>query len=379
MSDVSKLLNCVSSIYSASGNQAGWQHALQEIVTLTGATTGVYFAVNSEDLATDVSTDIGYKPEDVILYQSDYGAQNDIRFQYMHNLIPGQVFREYEFVTDQQAYSDSKWIQYQQEHYGLYWCMCAQISPHSLWQDIIAVNRLETSGPHTDEEKEHLQLLLPHLSKSLELHRTVSQLEQRYGAVLSVLDKLLVGLIILDPKGRVIIANTAAKRTAEESGSYKISPAGSLKITLPSRNAELQIAFKAAAKTAQATGLDQGRQMVIPKHQQHGCLLLELMPIRDDGFSDSDNIQGVALFIIDPERSELINPQGLVKIFDLTPAEADITQKLVQGASVQTISDTRNASVQTVRSQLKSLFNKTGARSQTDLVRLALKSKPPIE
>ena len=379
MADVSKLLNCVSSIYSAPGNQTGWQQALQEIVTLTGASTGVYFAVNSEDLATEVSTDIGYKPEDVLLYQSNYGAQNDIRFKNMHNLIPGQVFRDYEFVTDQQTYRDSKWIQYQQEHYGLYWCMCARISPHSLWQDLIAVNRLEASGPHTDAEKEHLQLLLPHLSQSLELHRTVNQLEQRYGAVLSVLDKLLVGLIILDPKGRVVIANAAAKRTGEESGSYKISPAGFLKITLASRNTELQTAFNAVAKTAQAAGLDQGYQLVIPKHLQPGCLLLELMPIRDDGFSDSDDIQGVALFIIDPKRSELINTQGLIKIFGLTTAEADITQQLVQGASVQVISETRNSSVQTVRSQLKTLFGKTGAKSQTDLVRLALKSKPPID
>ncbi len=62
-----------------------------------------------------------------------------------------------------------------------------------------------------------------------------------------------------------------------------------------------------------------------------------------------------------------------------TKKEADITRKLSEGLTVDEISEERKASVHTVRTQLKTIFAKTGARSQTDVVRLAVKASPPIK
>ncbi|MCP5181586.1 MAG: hypothetical protein H6994_16960, partial [Pseudomonadales bacterium] len=56
--------------------------------------------------------------------------------------------------------------------------------------------------------------------------------------------------------------------------------------------------------------------------------------------------------------------------FQLTAAETDVVRLLFQGDAVTTIAETRGAAVTTVRSQIRSIYDKTGVGGQTDLVRL---------
>jgi DNA-binding CsgD family transcriptional regulator len=63
-------------------------------------------------------------------------------------------------------------------------------------------------------------------------------------------------------------------------------------------------------------------------------------------------------------------PELLQALFDLTPAEARITSLLIDGNSVTAISKMQSVSLNTVRTQLKSVFLKTGVERQVDLVRL---------
>nr|WP_255613894.1 helix-turn-helix transcriptional regulator [Pseudogemmobacter faecipullorum] len=55
----------------------------------------------------------------------------------------------------------------------------------------------------------------------------------------------------------------------------------------------------------------------------------------------------------------------------LTPAEAKVASLILQGHRPKEIARDLGVSVETVRSQLKAVFAKTGAASQADLVRIA--------
>ena len=63
-------------------------------------------------------------------------------------------------------------------------------------------------------------------------------------------------------------------------------------------------------------------------------------------------------------------PELLQALFDLTPAEARIASLVIDGKSVDSISKIQSVSLNTVRTQLKSVFMKTGVDRQVDLVRL---------
>jgi DNA-binding CsgD family transcriptional regulator len=66
-------------------------------------------------------------------------------------------------------------------------------------------------------------------------------------------------------------------------------------------------------------------------------------------------------------------------LFDLTDAESKVLELIVSGSSTDEIAQTRAVSPNTVRSQIKSLLEKTGSSQRADLVRLAAAVNPPIK
>ena len=256
--------------------------------------------------------------------------------------------------------------------------MTAQISTHGLWHDYITVNRKHSLGAHTEDQKADLQDLLPHLARAAELHRTMSRLEQRFGAVLGVLDMLIVGLAILDRRGRVAVANRAAREICDRTGAVALLADGRVRAWQQVSDGKLQNLIEATASTAAGEGRCDGASVVIAKRHGVGCVLAELIPLRDDSFPDGDRLRGTAMFLLDPESSRGISVDGLAKIFELTPTEHAVATELAEGGTPAEIAERRNRSVETVRSHIKRVFTKTGARSQVDLLRLAAKANPPI-
>jgi DNA-binding CsgD family transcriptional regulator len=60
----------------------------------------------------------------------------------------------------------------------------------------------------------------------------------------------------------------------------------------------------------------------------------------------------------------------LSQAYRFTESEMRLLEKLVGGYSLSEIADARQLSLETIRTQLKSLFSKTGTHRQSDLVRL---------
>ena len=81
-----------------------------------------------------------------------------------------------------------------------------------------------------------------------------------------------------------------------------------------------------------------------------------------------------AVFISDPDLEGSASQQILGELFGLTPAESNLAILLARGLSLAEASDTQHISQHTARAQLKSIFAKTGASRQAELVRLVLKS-----
>jgi DNA-binding CsgD family transcriptional regulator len=377
LNDVQTLLQAVVAIYGAPGSQGNWSRALQAVADSVGSNAGVYFLANHKTGDVELFSHYGYTAEHERRYRTE-GTTSDIRFSYMDQLIPGRVYRDFELVPDRAAYDASPWIRYQLESLGLYWSMFAKVSTHGLWTDIISLNTAFDHGQHSDEEKARLTALLPHLSRAAELHRTVTRLQQQYSAVLAVLDKLLVGLIVLDEFGRVVVANAAARRTCEVSGALCFTKEGTLRARSPQSDARLQQLLQATSAAANARGHSDGGSLMLDKLDRQGRVLLDVLPLRDDGFVDGDDLRGTAVMVIDPDRAEALSADGLAQIFGLTPAEQSVTESLVNGHDPRRIAEERGNSIETVRGQLRAVFAKTGVQSQLDLLRLAIRANPPI-
>lgn len=103
----------------------------------------------------------------------------------------------------------------------------------------------------------------------------------------------------------------------------------------------------------------------------NGVVVADIGPVPCEGPSFGAGAAAILVIRRSPSHESLATTIGMA--FGLTEAEANIAAQLAQGSDVQAIAGHRHASVQTVRSQLKTILSKTGARSQAQLVALVLR------
>ncbi len=79
------------------------------------------------------------------------------------------------------------------------------------------------------------------------------------------------------------------------------------------------------------------------------------------------------MFITDPDQKAPARADTLRTLFRLTPAEVKLATVLLEGKSLSEAANLNQVGRETVRSQLKSIFIKTGTRRQSELIGLLLK------
>lgn len=77
------------------------------------------------------------------------------------------------------------------------------------------------------------------------------------------------------------------------------------------------------------------------------------------------------LLVKDPSSAPLPGANLLQHVFGLTAAEAQLTEALAAGKSLEQIGDERGTTRGTLRVQLKSVMSKAGVRRQGELIALA--------
>ena len=78
----------------------------------------------------------------------------------------------------------------------------------------------------------------------------------------------------------------------------------------------------------------------------------------------------VIVFITDPDRRSTAPAEVLRILFGLTPAEGRLAVSLLNGNSLIEAAQLNKVGRETVRSQIKSTFQKTGTQRQGELIRL---------
>ena len=78
------------------------------------------------------------------------------------------------------------------------------------------------------------------------------------------------------------------------------------------------------------------------------------------------------IFITDPDKPQEAPAELLQRLFGLTPAEAKLLERLVEGESLKNSAILLDISHNTARSQLRSIFEKTGTNRQAALIRLVM-------
>ena len=223
------------------------------------------------------------------------------------------------------------------------------------------------------------KLLLPHLTKAVEIGRTFALLKAQYKAALTALDRVRTGMAIALPSGEIMVQNEEFSRILDLKDGLTKGADNHLSCTAPDQTSELTHALQTAANTAKGEDTTHEHLIAVQRPSNLSPLLVDVSPLKD-GKSELDGpLEGALITVIDPERVPYLRMDRFIALYKLTPAEADVCRFIIQGRSVSEIAEERNTSPTTAKNQIAAILDKIGVSRRMELIRLVIRVLPPVD
>jgi DNA-binding CsgD family transcriptional regulator len=225
--------------------------------------------------------------------------------------------------------------------------------------------RSRRQGHFQADERDRLARLMPRLDAALKLRMAIDSRNMQ--VTTAMLEGLGGCAFLFDVWGRVVALSESASGLTAEQSLLRLTK-GRLAAVDPRSDRDLQAAITRACDGNGPMG-DRYATIFLRSEERTVSARLAPMPSREPAFHSAVS----AILVLPREREKSAATAMLRQAFGLSAAESDITLMIADGKNVAAISQTRGSSSQTVRDQLKSIYEKTGARSQSHLVSIALR------
>jgi DNA-binding CsgD family transcriptional regulator/PAS domain-containing protein len=371
--DREALSELLGTLYDAAANPALWEQFLAQLGRSTGATSAVLVIYDSARRSYILSRDWQFDPEARTLYAQHYGALD----------LWGQLWGQRALSKGENLVCSSE-------------ALCPSTEPidTGIYNDFLTRLGLEhrifalfentgsrliscglfrhaAHGPFDADALALLRFLAPHVQRAVGLHAKFSELTNRFAGLEAALNSLATGVMFTGPEGRVSLMNRSASEMLSERDGLVITNAGRLRAERPAESDQLASAIQGAAQKSNDGKM--GGAVLVSRRSRPPLQVL-VGPIGSSAalsFCVGDPISAVA-FITDPARRQRPAENVLRAMFGLSPAECRVALLLSDGHAARQIADMIGVSENTVRSQVKSIYFKSGVRRQGELMRLLL-------
>ena len=347
----------VDRIYESAFVAERWPGVLDDLAKIASARAGFLFVTNGEIHQFTSSTLVGFeaiKP----LVESGWMARSE-RFRRFLAASRGGFFTEGSVYEEEEMRADPFYrdILYPR---GLGWAAAIGLPLPTGDCLAITLEREYSLGPVEARTIHELDELRPHLARSalmaarlrLERARTASE------------TLALIGLaaFVLDQNGKVLAANllTEALDTHVQWRAFD-------RVSLRDKSAD-KLLHDAIAGIADASGTSV-RSFPVRDDDREATMIAHVVPVC---LSSRDVfVRSAAVLIVTPVVAPHAPPVELVQsLFDLTPAEARVARSLAEGETVRGIAKSSDLSVNTIRTHLFHVLQKTGCNRQAEVVKL---------
>lgn len=241
-------------------------------------------------------------------------------------------------------------------------------------------------GPLAGAALEFLTRLLPHLQRAcrLGLQNFVYSSQALVGQML--VNKLRQPVILMTPHGEVMHVNESAHGLMRSTGLVAVEGG---RVVLPEPHLqellrhcrEMEQSIKATQATdgpAPEAAATSFRSLMVTRGARPSAAARETLYaffslLAPQQMMGTFGLRPVVMLIFyHPDSAPSIDSSLLYAVFGLTPAECRIATLLAEGLSLKQIADVQGTQHETVRKQLRAIYQKTSTNRQPDLVRLLL-------
>lgn len=369
------LMDIVHDIYGAAVESTLWPGVLRKVAATVGADAGSVwihdFEAGSATLdgsGPNMAAFVGLEPARLESYAAHYSRVNvwsadEERLPAgsavtSSMLFPDARLKKTEFYAD--------WLRGQ----DLFFSLGGVVEKHGTRAVKMSFLRPERAGAYDEDSLAVIQMLMPHLQAAVGIHRRLHHLQGINDSLLLALDALSFGVLLLGPRGQVRHANRLAQRIAHRTRAFSLGASGRLQASTHALSARLQAAIDKAVLAG--AGLCESPGSVVRLRAAQGADVQAFIVSMPPAAGRFPSHVAALMFVNDPESTLPTFAERLQHMYLLTPAEAQLATALVAGKSLKEFAEERGTSMNTVKSQLKALAAKVGAKRQVDVVRCIL-------
>ena len=209
-----------------------------------------------------------------------------------------------------------------------------------------------------------------HLAAALRIATQLQQMQTNAIAGYGLMRASGRPMFLLDWTCRVLSANDLAQDMVERGDTFAIR--GGVLHCLHADNRQT------LAETLADFSHGKRKRMALRLRGDHRaltfCSLWDLRP--ESTMAAFGTLPTILLTVTHPPAGR-VDPVWLGSLFELSPAEVRVASGLMRGEALREIAESLRVSIETVRSQLKSICAKTQTHHQSDLVALLLRVAVP--
>jgi DNA-binding CsgD family transcriptional regulator/PAS domain-containing protein len=218
-------------------------------------------------------------------------------------------------------------------------------------------------GAFDTRDIENFRRILPHVGRALEIRDRLEAAQLRANTLASCLHRVPCGVIVLSIHGKIIEVNAAAERVLRTEKEI----CGTLDRTLVIN----KLTGASLWRWLHRSTKEGVQEHLIRVERGPGrwpiTVMVTAMPRMPVPWSAGE--QGCLLFLFDPEHRVTPHSVVLMEEMGISAREAEIAVLLFMGVGLTEVAQRLLISVHTARTHLKSIYAKTGIRSQNELIR----------
>jgi DNA-binding CsgD family transcriptional regulator len=351
----------IEAFQSAALGAGQWLTAIESLATLTGARYGQLIGLGS-DAAVPFNWMSGGPPEitDEFLAANGGDIRINSRVRIGGRAAPLTVLDERAFTTDADCQRNPEYGEWVRRHDVSFICLSPLVHQDETLIGL-AVIRTARQGLIDDQARQAYATVAPHARAAVRMQMAIeSRGLQLFGGLLEAMPG---AAFICDAAGRLRTMSTRAEALAAEDGLLRLRHG---RLT-PRADIDPRPRRTALARAAEIGdgGIGAPPQDVVlrdPATGDHVRLEITTIPSESRQF-------GVSVLVVAhvADDRQLRTAELCRLLYGLTPMEGSVAARLVSGQGPQAVADEMGVTVGTVRTHIRSIYEKAGVRSQLEL------------
>ncbi|MEM8589021.1 MAG: helix-turn-helix domain-containing protein [Pseudomonadota bacterium] len=307
----------------------------------------------------------GLDPDAWADYEAYYVAI-DPRVDFVQRNHDAREIYDY-LVTDEEHIRKSEYYNWLNTN-GFRYFVAERMASERQVLSTVTLQRSESQGHFSAREMSGFREIAAHVENFIRILRELSSRAELVHSLAQAIDCEQVPLAVLDAAGRVIHASTSfARHCAPGEGLTLVEG-----VLMPEKGA-FDVRSRKPLDTRLGVILEPDRGpkcFVCPRSEDRAPIVVRVAPLDRSGheLSDTQHVAAIVL-VIDPNREIAADATALAATYCMTAKEAETALLIAEGRSPKDVADLSGRSINTVRWQLKSIYDKLDVSSQHQLVR----------